>query len=298
MARSLKIATESVAPSPPVSGDDDLRLGSILARLGKLNEIQVEAVLAEQGRSRRRFGDIAVALGFVSQSDVTLALARQHAVEIEPPRKIDVGENLAVLADVDSQQGEVLRGVRSQLMLHWFRDEIEQRCLAVVSTDHGDGRSFVCAALAALIAQLDEDTLIIDADLRRPRMHEIFRLDNANGLSNLLINPAERPRLQTVAGIDRLHVLPAGPFRDNPTEMLARRSFGVLLESLARRFPFVLIDTPPAATCAEALTIAVRSSGCLIVTRRHSTRVSEVEEMSRLMKRHGVEVVGALINDY
>lgn len=307
MARNLKIAAENrlvsaVRAEARESRDEDsdaLRIGSILRDLGKLDDDQIELVLEQQAHSARRFGDLAVALGLVTQADITLALARLHAMDIEPARvRAAPSEGLSILEDVASPQGEMLRGIRSQLMLHWFGDEIERHTLAIVSPDHGDGRSFVCAALAILIAQLDEDTLVIDADLRRPRMHEIFGVDNSAGLSNQLLNPAERPRLQTVAGIERLHVLPAGPYRDNPHELITRKHFGLLLESMARRFSFILVDTPPASTCGEVLTIAVRSSGCLIVTRRHRTRLADAEELATLMSKHSVEVLGALINEY
>ncbi len=315
MVRSLKIAPADAAPpesserpdpvqavdakpprSPSPTGAAALassRLGSILVQLGRLEPRHVEAVLSQQLQNPKRFGELAVALGLVARSDIELALAQQFDVDFLPAD----GLAEAGLLPVSTAHDEVMRGVRSQLLLRWFGNEPEQRTLAVLSHGAGEGRSHVCAHLGRLLAQMDEDTLLIDADLHRPSLHDHFGVDNRSGLSTYLMHETLRAPVRAVRGTPRLHLLPAGPVRPHGPALLERRDFAVLLGNLARRYAFILIDTPPAGAHAEALTVAVRASGALMVTRRNRTRVADAQRVAQLLGRHGVEVLGAVINE-
>lgn len=304
MARTLKIApadpslidTAGDARTPvAVDAVASSRLGSILVELGRLEPRHVEAVLSQQQQNPKRFGELAVALGLVARADIELALARQFDIDFLPAAD--------GLADASLQPAggpshdEVMRGVRSQLLLRWFGSEPEQRTLAVLSHGSGEGRSHVCAQLGRLLAQMDEDTLVIDADLRRPSLHEHFGVDNRSGLSSYLAHETLRAPVRAVRGTPRLHLLPAGPLRPNGPALLERRDFAVLLGNLARRYAFIVIDTPPAGPHPEALTVAVRASGALMVTRRNRTRVADAQRVAALLGRHGVELLGAVINE-
>lgn len=319
IARALKVATPidaAAEPAAPAVKDAlnefaldsgrrgaarQQRIGELLRDLGKLDDAQIEFILEQQASNPRRFGELAVAFGLVTNSDISLALSRLHDFDFDPGAKTPHAKQKAgqfdALSDVRSDLGEVLRAVRSQLVLRWFGEEIEQHTLAIISPDHGDGRSFICSRLAMLIAQLDEDVLVVDADLRRPKMHEIFSVDNSEGVSAWLQNPLGRPRIHAAHGYEHLHVLPAGQLAPNPHELLTRRHFGLLLESLAQRYTYVLVDTPPARTCGEALTIAVRASGCLLVARKHRTRLADAHQVASALTKHGVEVLGAVVNE-
>lgn len=296
LRQAVGVPAQAASENRPPSGQ--LRIGDALRELGKLDDAQIEFILEQQASNPRRFGELAVAFGLVTSGDISLALSRLHELELSPSTK---GKQklggFDALSDVRSDLGEVLRAVRSQLVLRWFGEEIEQHTLAIVSPDHGDGRTFICSRLAMLIAQLEEDVLVIDADLRRPKMHEIFSVDNSEGVAAWLQNPMGRPRIHVAAGIDHLHVLPAGPTAANPHELLTRRHFGLMLEMLAQRYTYILVDTPPARTCGEALTVAVRASGCLLVARKHRTRLADAQEVASALTKHGVEVLGAVVNE-
>ncbi len=302
MARNLKIAPTGLRETTGSSSDGSClegshRLGSILVELGRLENKHVEHVLAQQSQAQpRRFGEVAVALGLVARADIDLALAHQFDVDFIPAVD-DVAAELALPGHPRDPQGEVLRSVRSQLMLRWFGSEPEQRTLAIVSHGEGEGRTHVCANLAVLLSQMDEDTLVIDADLRKPAMHTFFNVDNHTGLSSYLSQQVARAPIRAVRGKPRLHVLPAGPAHPDGLALLERRQFGLLLGKLVQRYAFVLIDTPPAAHHSEAITAAVRASGCLLVTRRNRTRLVDVQRLADQLGRHSVEVLGAVINE-
>jgi len=192
---------------------------------------------------------------------------------------------------------EALVAVRSQLVHRWFGEDPEQRALAVVSTDHGDGRSYVCSHLARMFADLDEDTLLIDADLRRPSLHLLFGADNSTGLSSYLQGKVPKAPVRAVPGIPYLHLLTAGPRVEQPHRLIARNEFGRLLEQLAPQFRAIFIDTPPAAAGADAITIALRASGALLVIRKDGARMEDQRELVQRLNESTVEVVGAVINE-
>ncbi len=307
MTRLLKVAgldpplddaSGSAAASSPSALNHDYRIGSILVELGKLKSSQVDLVLSQQQGNPRRFGDLAIALGVLAQADLELALLRQRAFVVEPLHRGEPGQDVMALLSDASPQAEVLRAVRSQLVLRWFGPEPEQRTLAIVSAQRRDGRTRVCSGLAVLLSQLDEDTLVIDADLRHPRIHEVFGLRNDVGLTTALSADSSVPSIQRVAGLDNLYVLTAGPKVQNPRELLMKRQFGLLMEALAQRFAFIVIDTPAAGEGIESLTTAVRASGCLVVARKNSSRMSDVQQLASTLTDHSVEVLGAVINNY
>mgnify|MGYP002778028591 CR=1 FL=1 len=304
MTRLLKVAADMGEVPPIVGAGDgpaaagDLRIGSILVELGKLKSSQVDSVLIQQAANPRRFGDLAIAMGLLAQADLDLALMRQQAFTVEPVRRGNPDRHVLDLLSDDSEQAEVLRTVRSQLVLRWFGNDIEQRTLAIVSPDRRDGRTRVVSGLGVLLSQLDEPTLLIDADLRKPALHEVFGLPNEVGLTTALSQRRMQPSIQAVDRFENLYVLPSGPAVPNPPELLSKRQFGLLLEALAHRYAFIIIDTPPLQDSSEALTTAVRSSGCLLVARKHRSRMAQVQRLAATLTDHSVEVLGAVINDY
>jgi receptor protein-tyrosine kinase len=273
------------------------RVGEILLALGRLREPQILAVLERQAHDPRRFGELACILGYVSQGDIDLALTRQRSaalseVLIDFPRITPAAQ-----FDPEELGSEALVAVRSQLVHRWFGDEPEQRALAIVSTDSGDGRSYVCSRLARLFADLDEDTLLIDADLRRPSLHRIFGADNSVGLSSYLRGEVSQAPVRAVPGVPYLHLLTAGPAVEQPHRLIARNEFGHLLEQLAPQFRAIFIDTPAAALGSDAVTIALRASGALLVVRKHSARLADQRALAQRLTDSTVEVVGAVINE-
>jgi receptor protein-tyrosine kinase len=273
------------------------RLGEILLAHGRLAEAQIMAVLARQARDERRFGELAQLLGYVTIQDIEFALERQRSTTHRDVL-VEFPSSTAVSAmDPDDLGCEALVAVRSQLVHRWFGEDPEQRALAVVSSDHGDGRSYVCSRLARLFADLDEDTLLIDADLRRPSLHRVFGADNSVGLSSYLQGKLSLPPVRAVPGIPFLHLLTAGPRVDQPHRMIARNEFGRLLEQLTPQFRAIFIDTPPACDGADAVTVALRASGALLVVRKDTARLSDQRDFVQRLTESTVEVVGAVINE-
>jgi protein-tyrosine kinase len=273
-------------------------IGAILIDSGLLSVELAEQVLRKQKEEGLRFGDAAVQLGLLTDDDIQQALSRQYAYPYLTSGESQVSEEVVAAYKPFSPLVEQMRVLRSQLMLRWFDCELSQKTLAVVSPDVGEGRSFIAANLAVVFSQLGEKTLLIDADLRTPRQHKLFGLDNKLGLSTLLSGRAELGDvINKVSGLVDLSILPAGAIPPNPQELIGRPAFGLLLAQLKAQFDVILIDTPAAGVTADMQMIAARAQATLIVARKNFTFGSSLQSLVSMLRNTGVTVVGSVLNN-
>ncbi|MGE5493391.1 MAG: chain length determinant protein tyrosine kinase EpsG [Actinomycetota bacterium] len=272
-------------------------IGAILMDRGLLTPEGAESILKLQREAKLPFGDAAVQLGLLTEADIQFALSQQFDYAYLPlSGDKPVSEELLAAYRPFSHEVEDLRAIRSQLMLRWFDKSRDHRALAVVGAANGEGRSFLSANLAIVFSQLGERTLLVDADMRRPRQHQLFKLDNRVGLSSLLGGRSNGSSIVPVAAFSSLAVLPAGPIPPNPLELLGRPTFGQFLLEVGADYDVILIDTPAAADCADASMIATRVGAALAVARRNETRVAAFSELVRTLAGAGVAVVGSILN--
>ena len=266
-------------------------LGAWLLDAGRLKPGDVERVLRYQKEHGLRFGEAAVRLGLVSAADVQAALAGQFDYPVLAPGHLDPA--LVAAHAPASATVEALRALRSQLLLRWFNER--RRALALVGGQPGAGCSRLCANLAVVFSQLGERTLLVDADLRAPRQHQLFRLPSGPGLADWLAGKAGPEVVGRVAGLRDLSVLPAGSGAPNPQELISREAFTDLLDELTRDYEVVLLDTPPAGVAADAQVIAARAGGGLLVLRRHHTRMGDARQQVEAFAAAGVPLVGTAL---
>lgn len=275
----------------------DRRIGSLLSEDGKLGPRDVERVMELQHRQGYRFGEAALRLGLVTTDDVQRAVARQYDIPYLGDGK-GVSSELVVAYQPFHRRAEELRALRTQLLIRWTNGAAKQRVLTVVSPGAGEGRSYVAANLAVAFAQLGERTLLIDADLRSPRQHEIFDIANRVGLSSVLSGRADGGAVVPLPDFGRLAVLPAGAIPPNPQELLSRRTLGILLHELRASFDVIFIDTSPALACADAQCVAFRAGSAIVINRKDHTRVGDTNSVIKEMSEAGTHVVGAVLNAF
>src|SRR5688500_894406 len=235
------------ATSRPGSGGMPARhIGAILVDEGKLTASDAEQVLARQRELGWRFGEAAIELNLITDSDLRQALAKQYEFPYLVSGPEGVSKELIAAWDPFHPTVEELRTVRTQLLLRWFNPEAGRRTLAIASACPREGRSFIAANLAVVFSQLGQRTLLIDADFRSPRQQSIFNVPDRFGLSSALSGRADLSAASPVPGLTGLSVLPAGPIPPNPLELLSRGSFAALLARAQAEYDVVLIDTPPA----------------------------------------------------
>ena len=273
-------------------------IGAILIDNGRLTPEAAERILKLQKERGLRFGDAAIQLGLLTEADIQQALSRQYDYPYLMPGDERVSEEVIAAFKPFSPVVEQLRALRSQLMLRWFDAEAGHKTLAVVSAGRGEGRSFTAANLAVVFSQLGERTLLIDADLRHPRQHQLFRLENKLGLSSLLAGRAELGEAVTrIPGLIDLSILPAGATPPNPQELLARPVFNALMATVQGQYDIVVVDTPAGAETADNQTIAARTRGAVVVARKDLSLAPQLQTLVASLQHAGVAVVGAVLNN-
>lgn len=273
-------------------------IGAILMDEGKLTASDAEQVLARQRELGWRFGEAAIELNLITDSDLRQALAKQYEFPYLVSGPDGVSKELIAAWDPFHPVVEELRGVRTQLLIRWYNPEAGRRTLAIASPCTREGRSFIAANLAVVFSQLGHRTLLIDADFRAPRQQSIFNISDRFGLSSVLSGRAELSAAVPVTGLTGLAVLPAGPLPPNPLELLSRPGFGTLLGKAQAEFDVVLIDTPPATEYADAQTITFRAGDALLVSRKDETRVQDTERTVRDLSDASGRIVGTLMNAF
>lgn len=297
-AGSASVKATDVPSSDSEGAVRDRSIGDILSELRNLTAEQVDRVLRHQRDNGLRFGESAVALGLASHDDVLFALAQQFHYPYAPDERRQVSKELVALRDPFSPRAEAFRRLRSQLMLRVFGDQDGSRALAVISPDTGDGKTYCAANLAVTLAQLGGRTLLIDADLRGPRQHSIFRLPNRAGLSTILSGRSDSQVIRQISSIPSLFVLPGGTAPPNPLELVERPAFGLLMRELARKFDHIVVDTPAAIYGSDASVIAARCGAALLIARKNAGRVAWLQEMVASLGGSPAKLVGVVMNEF
>jgi protein-tyrosine kinase len=292
----MKMTVSMLTEAPRASRS----LGGILIDSGLLKPEDAERVLLVQKEQNLRFGEAAIRLGLLTEADIQHALSRQFAyayLRKTPGEERPVSEELVAAYEPFSVRVEQLRSIRSQLMLRWF-DKAEQRqVLSVVGAERGEGRSHLAANLAVVFSQLGERTLLVDADMRNPRQHEIFHLENKVGFSTVLSGRSRGDSVVRIPELAGLSVLPAGPMPPNPLELLNRLNFDEFLIQAKASFDVVIVDTPAISTGEDAFMTAVRTGAAIAVARSSKTKVSAFSDLVQGLMNAGVSVVGSVLNE-
>lgn len=281
------------APISPVGREANI--GRLLLELGKITPEQAERILRVQKERGVRFGEAAQSLGLVTEADIQQVLACQFDYPYLQPGQGKYPAELIAVYQPFSPQVEKLRAVRSQLMLRWFASH---KALAVASVEAKGGGSFFIANLAIVFSQLGEKTLLIDANLRSHRQHTIFNVQGKQGLSDILAGRAGIETISKVEAFSSLFVLPAGTPVPNPQELVSKDALGELIESLSGQFDVILIDVPAFSLGADALTIAAKVGGVVLVARKHETRLEALSTINEQIAYTGAEIVGSVLVDF
>ena len=194
-----------------------------------------------------------------------------------------------------SLTSEAFRSIRS--FLQTFVAPGLGRTILITSSVPGEGKSCTATGLAIAFAKLGARTLIIDADLRRPRLDSIFELPQSPGLSDLLAGNTTPKQIIHKTDIDGLHVLPCGSRVDNPNEMLSSHAMPKLLSHLRKAFHVVIVDSAPAALVSDAMTLGRQVDGVCVVVRSGLVDHTLADKTIRNLSRGGATVLGVILND-
>jgi polysaccharide biosynthesis transport protein len=191
------------------------------------------------------------------------------------------------------QFAELLHGVRTSLVL--APGLSEARTLLVTSSEPGEGKSMAAANLAVSLARLKQRVLLIDADLRRPKLHDLFGTEQQPGLTDVLTGRATHTAVRKTK-VPHLWLMPAGVAARNPADIIGSERFGVLVDCLREQFDWVVLDSPPVMAVTDPCLIARVASGVLFVVASNHTPREVARAAVDQLEAVGANIVGVLLN--
>ncbi|MEQ5838198.1 polysaccharide biosynthesis tyrosine autokinase [Paraburkholderia acidicola] len=189
---------------------------------------------------------------------------------------------------------EGLRGLRATLQFGLI--DAPNRIVAITSPAPSDGKSFLCANLAVLLAESGKRVLLIDADLRRGRLAQYLGRSPHGGLTELLTGQADFDVVARPTGVEGLHFIAAGAYPPNPSEILTSARFGEILQRLEQQFDIVMIDTPPLLAVADAAIIAHIAGSTVLVMRAGAHSERNIGESLKKLRRARARLIGGVMN--
>lgn len=189
---------------------------------------------------------------------------------------------------------EALRSLRTSL--HFAMLEAENKVMMISGPSPEVGKSFISANLAAVLAQVGQKVVVVDADMRKGHLHRYFENQNDKGLSDWLADQAQESDIIHDTKVENLHFIPRGQVPPNPAELLMHPRFKELMEHLSGQYDLVLVDTPPILAVTDAAIIGQLAGTSLIVTRFGQNSVKEVDVTFNRFEQNKVEIKGAILN--
>lgn len=193
-----------------------------------------------------------------------------------------------------SPVSEAFRSLRTNL--EYTNVDRSVNRILIASSGPGEGKSTIAANLAAIIAQGGKRVLLIDADMRRPRVHSIFRISNRVGLSTLFRgNMSVRSMMCTVAGAENIFIIPSGSLPPNPTELLASARMDQILLEASSEVDVIVVDCPPSLV-ADYQVLSTKMDGVLIVIQPGKTHANTAFAMLEQLGRVNAHTLGVVLN--
>jgi capsular exopolysaccharide synthesis family protein len=204
--------------------------------------------------------------------------------------------NLITLTDPRSPAAEAYRTLRTNLTFAALDKPIET--LIVTSAAPDEEKSTVIANLAVTMAQSERRTILVDADMRRPGLHEIFGVANDRGLTTMIVEETaiDDPSLIDV-GVENLWLVPSGPLPPNPADILGSRKMEKAIAAFKSRADIVLFDAPPIVSVTDAAVLGTKVDGVLLVVCAGRTRREHIQRAKDVLERVHVRIVGAMLKD-
>lgn len=204
---------------------------------------------------------------------------------------------IRAVVDVGSREAEAYRSLRTTLGLSRLTEG--HRVVLFTSARRGEGKSTTAANFAVVCAATERPTLLVDADLRNPRLETVFEPDDSSGLS-VYLRTGRPERLEDLAvptDVPCLDLVPAGVTAANAAELLARPAFGELLMEARERYDWVIVDAPPVLPVADAVIVSRVVDGVVLVVDMRRTPLSAARSARDLLRAVDAPVLGVLANN-
>lgn len=202
--------------------------------------------------------------------------------------------DLFTLKDPRAPISESFRTLRTNIQFSSLDKNIQT--ILVTSAGPGEGKSTVSSNLAVIMAEAGKKTLIIDCDLRKPRVHKIFRLSSRIGLSNILIGEIGIEDAVQKTSINNLSVLTSGTIPPNPAELMGSAKMKSLIKELRGMYDCIILDTPPVVVVTDAQLLSTSADGCLLVVSSGKAERDASIKSKQLLEKVNAKILGVVLN--
>lgn len=202
--------------------------------------------------------------------------------------------DLITLTDPRSPASEAYRTLRTNLSFYSLDEPLQT--LVVTSPAPDEGKSTTIANLAVTIAQGGRRAILVDCDLRRPSLHEIFDVGNDTGLTTMVLDEGTELLLKET-GVENLSLLPSGPKPPNPADLLGSRHMDRVFGQLKEQADMILIDAPPVLGVTDAAILGARTDGVLLVVNAGKTRREHAERAKEVLEKARARIVGVTLTN-
>jgi len=278
----VRLAVPATEPENPIRPRKKLNtlLGSVVGAMLAVGVVFIVEYLDDTIKTPE---DVRRALGLSTLSSIA-------------PLPGGVATALITLSQPGSPTSEGFRGLRTHLRMATDRP---LKALLVTSPNPLEGKSTIVANLGSVMAQAGRSTIIVDSDMRRPVLHDLFGLPNTQGLSNALSEDGSDPsRFLQAAGVENLRVLTSGPLPPNPSELLSLPQMGGLIQQLRSEGDLLLFDSPAALAVTDAALLAKMVDGVLLVVESGRTRRATAQQALEGLTMVGANLVGVVLNRF
>lgn len=227
-----------------------------------------------------------------------IPIAGKSAAQRMLPRSSNgSGRELIINFDGPSLQAEAYRHLRTSVLLS--TPGRAPKTLLVTSSVPAEGKTTTVVNTAAVLAQTGAKVLVIDADMRRPRLHTLFEMQNTRGLSSILSSEATETEILSMISQyqdSNLYLLSSGAIPPNPAELLGSAQFRRLLEIAGKTFSHIVIDSPPIASFTDGVLISSIVDGVLLVVHGGKTSRQVVKRTRQMLQEIGAKIIGVVLN--
>jgi capsular exopolysaccharide synthesis family protein len=203
--------------------------------------------------------------------------------------------DLYVFRHPTSRAAECCRSIRTNIL--FSSADRPMKTLTISSPRPREGKTTSTIYLGSIIAQGGQRILLVDTDLRRPRLHKSLGVSRATGLTNLIMNEVTIDDVVKTTDIPNLYVLPCGPTPPNPAELLLTKRFREILSQLQERFDFILLDSPPLLAVTDAVILARLSDGVVLIAQAGKTITDDARNAASQLRDVDAPILGVILND-
>jgi protein-tyrosine kinase len=271
----------------------------IVIRIGRLNSQQVSQVVDLQKKDRLNFASAAIQLGLIRREDLMSAISRQYSYPVLSGSADSdrFSSELVVGHQPFESTAEAVRSIRTSMVATAIAQGT--RSFVVTGPRHGAGSTYFSANIALAFAQMAMPTLLVDANLRNPRIAELFGLPrHQDGLCQALRRMETYETCIVPNVVQGLCIMTAGDIPPNPQELLSSGEFIGLCNNVERDFGVVIYDTAAAMEYADASIVVARVGAAIIVARQHETLFDDVATLSQKFRASQCKFLGTVMNSY